>query len=179
MSDKTTATIQRCAECDRPTASWRRINALRAEGHDVQRRAALGLCYACYRRPGVAQRYPRRSRPADQVLDDYTELAAQGYTREQAAHRLGMTRDALDQALSRHRDDPRSDAVGRAAWAEKADRARNRALGYKVLPYLDPATVDAARRTVACRARDVEDARALLDALGLGAEDIHESGRTA
>jgi cytochrome c553 len=175
----TTATIQRCAECDRPTASWRRINALRADGHDVARSAALGLCYACYRRPGVAQRYPRRTRLADQVLDDYTELAAQGYSREQAAHRLGMTRDALDQVLSRHRDDPRSDAVGRAAWAEKADRARNRALGYKVLPHLDAATVDAARRTVACHARDADDARTLLEALGIGAEYAHQPGRTA
>ncbi len=42
-------------------------------------------------------------RPAAALAEDAAELACQGYTRAQAADRLGVTRSALDQAFRRAR----------------------------------------------------------------------------
>lgn len=42
------------------------------------------------------------------LLDDWAALRARGYTREEAAPRLGLTLAGLERMLQRHRDDPRA-----------------------------------------------------------------------
>jgi hypothetical protein len=78
---------------------------------------ARGLAGTCYRRlssrldRGASDElldHPRRLRSADDVLDDWTELRAQGATREEAARRLGMALESFEQVLYRHRGDPRA-----------------------------------------------------------------------
>jgi hypothetical protein len=58
---------------------------------------ARGLAGTCYRR--LSSRLD---------LDDWTELRAQGATREEAARRLGMALESFEQVLYRHRGDPRA-----------------------------------------------------------------------
>jgi hypothetical protein len=50
------------------------------------------------------QRSSRTTRPAAELAEDAAELAGQGYTPEHSAGRLGVSRAALDKALSRSRD---------------------------------------------------------------------------
>ena len=50
-----------------------------------------------------------RTRHDAQTWEDYDELAVQGYSREHAARRLGMTKAALEKALARR---PQGDEVG-------------------------------------------------------------------
>lgn len=88
-------------------------------GHRPRRRGRgtpqiiRGLCPACYCREnanGTLADWPRTTRTRDDVLDDWVILRAQGYTRRQAAERLGMTLAAFDGAIYRARrdDDPRA-----------------------------------------------------------------------
>jgi hypothetical protein len=69
-----------------------------------QPHAGRGLCRLCYRhaaKHGQLDRFPA-VRPGNRhLVEDYLELAAQGYTRKQAAERLGVRRDTLDAALRR------------------------------------------------------------------------------
>lgn len=61
-------------------------------------------CNACYRRNyrrGAHIDLPRRNRSRTDVVDDYLLLRSEGYTRRQIAARLGMNRNALEQALKR------------------------------------------------------------------------------
>jgi hypothetical protein len=77
-------------------------------------RGLAGVCYArleARHRRGASDElldYPRRLRSADDVLDDWTKLRAQGATREEVAARLGMTLGGLERVLYRHRGDPRA-----------------------------------------------------------------------
>jgi predicted DNA-binding protein (UPF0251 family) len=49
-----------------------------------------------------AQDWQRSQHRGNQVLiDEYEDLAALGYTREQAAERLGVPKNTLDRALAR------------------------------------------------------------------------------
>jgi hypothetical protein len=50
------------------------------------------------------ERSARTTRPAAELAEDAAELASQGYTPEHAAGRLGVSRAALDKALSRIRE---------------------------------------------------------------------------
>jgi len=52
--------------------------------------------------------FPRRCRPADDVLDDWAAMRADGATREEAAERLGMALESFERVLYRHADDPRA-----------------------------------------------------------------------
>lgn len=76
------------------------------------RHLGRGLCQKCHRRlyrraaRGTSDElldYERVSRSALDVIEDWESLAAQGYTRKQAATRIGMTPAALNQAIARHR----------------------------------------------------------------------------
>lgn len=76
------------------------------------RHIGRGLCHVCYRhlhdraRRGAGDElldFERVSRPAADVVEDFQMLSGQGYTRRQAAERMGISLAALDQALVRHR----------------------------------------------------------------------------
>ena len=58
-------------------------------------------CHRWIRLYGRLEDYPRRTRCSTDLLEDFTELAAQGYTREQIAERLRMKLDSMDRALLR------------------------------------------------------------------------------
>lgn len=64
-------------------------------------RGLCGKCYEIARLAGTLDAYPRLHRPYPHTWEDYDELAAQGYSREHAARRLGMTKAALEKALER------------------------------------------------------------------------------
>jgi hypothetical protein len=75
--------------------------------------AGRGLCRRCYKRARLAGRladYERRSRSADEALDEWTLMRSEGYTVPQAAARMGMSAAALFGALARakRRGDPRA-----------------------------------------------------------------------
>lgn len=87
--------------------------------HDVApppgacRHEGRGLCARCYRKAqqdGSLVDRPRLLRHRDEVLEDWPRLRAEGYTKRQAAERLGMSFSALDRMLSRARSagDPRA-----------------------------------------------------------------------
>lgn len=63
-----------------------------------------GLCEACHDRAirrGVLMDFERRSRPVDEVVEDWLMLREQGHDRRRAAERMGITHHALEQALLR------------------------------------------------------------------------------
>ena len=70
----------------------------------IQARRLCGACCARHKANGTLDHWPRQTRPAADTAEHYTELAAQGYSRARAADRLGVTVDAIDQALRRARD---------------------------------------------------------------------------
>lgn len=74
--------------------------------HPNRRHHARGLCDNCYpvirRRHRLAD-YPPVVRSREAFLEDYTLLRSEGHTRGQIAERLGLTRGAVDQAISRAR----------------------------------------------------------------------------
>jgi hypothetical protein len=80
---------------------------------------ARGLCWFCYRaatKNGELFDYPRSTRSRDEVLDEWEMLRGEGYTRRQAAERIGMTFEAFDRALYR----ARSAGDPRAVWSTTA-----------------------------------------------------------
>jgi len=71
------------------------------------------LCETCYgreRRAGRLDEHPRRTWSRDDLLEEWSFLHGQGYTRKQAADRLGISPAALDRAIWRARaaGDPRA-----------------------------------------------------------------------
>lgn len=71
--------------------------------HDTRR--VRGLCQCCWHRVVKTDEihdYPRVTRRAADVAEDWAELSAQGVSRRDAAARLGMTYAAFDRALYRH-----------------------------------------------------------------------------
>lgn len=72
--------------------------------HPDRAHHARGQCRRCYQRDYYARRCgPRRTRRRADVVEDYQFLRRHGYSRQQIADRIGMTRVALDRALSRAR----------------------------------------------------------------------------
>ena len=69
-----------------------------------KRNHGRGLCVGCYswlRRRGLLDVYANAKRPQAVTYEDWLELKAQGYTRQHAADRLGITLHALEQAITR------------------------------------------------------------------------------
>jgi len=95
--------VRTCAgPCGRPIAT----HADPARG--VLRHDGRGLCTTCCKNKDVRLDHPRRLRPADELLDEWSVLRRAGATRVEAAKRLGMTERALHRMLQRHRHDPRA-----------------------------------------------------------------------
>lgn len=109
---------QECSRCRRrtmPKDRWRAKSrterkALQARG--VTARGGRGLCDSCYRyawERGELVDHERKLRPWSEVREDWEALADRSLSRNENARRLaprlGMTYDALDRALSRHRDE--------------------------------------------------------------------------
>ena len=69
-----------------------------------RRNHGRGLCSACYSwatRRGLLDTYARDTRDRLHTYAEWLELQAQGYTRQHAADRLGITLHALEQAITR------------------------------------------------------------------------------
>ena len=69
-----------------------------------KRNHGRGLCVGCYswlRRRGLLGIYASAKQPQADTYDDWLELQAQGYSRQHAADRLGITLHALEQAITR------------------------------------------------------------------------------
>jgi hypothetical protein len=68
--------------------------------------ASRGVCENCHYHVvtrGLWDDYPRSTWPRELLLAEWEFLRQQGYTRGQAAERLGVTRDAIDKAIARER----------------------------------------------------------------------------
>ncbi len=79
-----------CRACRRPYPS---------NAHTGRR--LCGRCYDRHHRHGTLADYPTRVRLRADLIADYLTLRADGLARTWIAHRLGMTRGALDRALQR------------------------------------------------------------------------------
>jgi predicted DNA-binding protein (UPF0251 family) len=65
-----------------------------------------GVCEACHYhviRYGLTDEYPRSTWPRELLLAEWEWLRRQGYSRAQAAERLGVSKDAIDKAIARER----------------------------------------------------------------------------
>lgn len=77
-----------CAECPR----------------ELDRHGARGLCRSCYERHRWAGTYldlPRRTWARDEVLTEWQLLRSEGFTRRQAAERLGIKFNTFERAICR------------------------------------------------------------------------------
>lgn len=110
-----TPTTIPCARCQHPTVPQRIHRKFPEVRAAARRLIARGLCSRCYQTPAAAHDFPRRTMSRDDLLDDWVVLRGEGYTVLHAADRLGISLDALSQALTRAKraGDPR---VGRVDW---------------------------------------------------------------
>jgi hypothetical protein len=72
--------------------------------HPAQPAYGRGLCRGCYdhhRDHGTLDQHPRTTVPLADFAADYQHLRTYGHTRRYIATRIGMTRDAVDQAYRR------------------------------------------------------------------------------
>ena len=78
-----------CVDCGthRPGARWRRL---------------CGTCYERHRYHGTVDRFQRTTWINDELIAEWEWLASEGYTRAQAAERLGMSKKRLEKAIERH-----------------------------------------------------------------------------
>lgn len=115
-------------------------------------RRARGLCDPCYEKERRADRladHPRSTWSRDDLMAEWELLRQDGYTRRQAADRLGVSYVAFDRAITRARaaGDPRA-ALGQAggiyAAAKAVDDARA-AIRAATQPAPPPATPPAPR----------------------------------
>jgi hypothetical protein len=85
-----------CARCDRA-----RI---------IRVRGMCRLCYDVTRNNGTVIDFAPILRPRDEVMHEWDLLRGEGYTKRQAAERLGMTWEAFDRTFHRARraGDPRA-----------------------------------------------------------------------
>lgn len=80
--------IRTCADCGR---------TMHIEG-----RGLCGACYWRHRQAGTIDDFPRRQLPARDLVEDYEFLRrSEGYTRRQAAERMGITLARLEKAIER------------------------------------------------------------------------------
>ena len=106
--NQTSGQRPRCVDCGKTT---RPGHAHAADYPGTVRYARRGLCDSCdsrHTRQGTINDFDTQARRWDEIADDYAMLCADGYPIPVIAARLGMTPKALDQALCRHRDDPRA-----------------------------------------------------------------------
>jgi hypothetical protein len=77
--------------------------------------AGRGLCRPCHQTAGEDRiDYERVGRSRDELMAEWEILRGEGYTKRQAAERLGMTFEAFDRAYHRARaaGDPRAYTTG-------------------------------------------------------------------
>lgn len=94
----------RCTRCAQPT--YPRPAGLRF----IEGRGLCDLCYPRAHRHGVLVDYERTKRTRDEVMDYWELLRSEGYSKRQAAARIGMSLEAFDRAFHRARraGDPRA-----------------------------------------------------------------------
>lgn len=65
-----------------------------------------GLCGSCWHRHdrnGTLENFPRVTRDRAEILEDWAFLSREGYTRAEAARRMGITKKCLEKAIERAR----------------------------------------------------------------------------
>lgn len=80
--------------------------SIRPSTHVTRYHQGRGLCNFCYvaaARRGTLIDHERRTRTRDEVMAEWESLRAEGYSKAQAATRIGMTYDAFDTAFTRAR----------------------------------------------------------------------------
>lgn len=102
----------RCAAC----TAWM-VPHRHQPGPGQVMHAGRGLCEGCYERKWRSGRladFPAQLRPRAEVMEEWELLRSEGYTKRQAAERLGMTFAAFDRAFHRARKagDPRAYVPG-------------------------------------------------------------------
>lgn len=91
--------VPRCRNCSCPMVGQRETSP-----PGWRRHVARGLCSRCWsaaRTAGDLVDFERNTRTRDEVLDEWVLLRGEGYTRAQAAERIGMTFAAFDRAYWR------------------------------------------------------------------------------
>ncbi len=165
-----------CRRCSVPVVPHNQWTALSPEAkRDVRVHHGRGLCHNCrnvVRRAGELDRYPPQSQYHDwkRLLPTYLELRRAGRSRAYIAEHLGVTKSALEKAVERaaRRGDSRVDyAPGRGTRPDPYGTTYAAEHRRKAKPIPTDDTALAAARTVCDRARDADDARQLLDALGI------------
>jgi len=105
-------TLGHCTECGVRLVGKADWSISRPQG--CRRHGGYGLCVAHYaqmirrrKKPVTKRRSPSRAkmRSREEVLEDYLTIRDEVESLEDAAHRMGMTVSALDQALYRARRD--------------------------------------------------------------------------
>lgn len=90
-----------CALCEIPMCS---AKVKPPRGAWYARHMGRRLCTSCYglrRRQGTLDEFERATRPRVEVFEEWLILKRSGVTRREAAHRMGMTVEALDQVRYR------------------------------------------------------------------------------
>jgi transposase-like protein len=116
-----------CAECG-STMVPRSSATDRVTTHEGR-----GLCPPCYRQAqygGRLDEYPRRSWSREDVMSEWDLLRAEGYTRRNAAERLGLKWETFDRAFYRAKaaGDPRAVPERPAQWMPAHEMGDNHAM---------------------------------------------------
>lgn len=93
--------IALCVLCEIPMCSAK-VKPPKAAWYD--RHMGRGLCTSCYglhRRQGTLDQFDRLTRPRVDTFEEWLMLKRSGATRREAAQRMGMTLEALDQVRYR------------------------------------------------------------------------------
>lgn len=89
----------KCVECSRPVfpRTWDVEPRHRHHGRNM-----CSTCYGRLRRSGFLDDCERLAKPSSETAKRWLSLKARGWSRAEAAHDMGTTVPALEQALSRH-----------------------------------------------------------------------------
>jgi predicted DNA-binding protein (UPF0251 family) len=106
--------VGHCSQCEIPLVSdsvWEAYGRAGKDRSHFARHSGNKLCNGCFKRISRAEYRRRENKPAysgmrrrEEVLEDWELLRSDGVTDlEVAAHRMGMSKGALEQALYRAR----------------------------------------------------------------------------
>src|SRR6478735_4128924 len=109
MSLSSRALPRKCSRCGRGLISdavYKTLSIAERQERNVHKHQGRGLCALCYDvcgRNGTLIDYERKRIPHDEVMDEWELLKGRGYSRREAAARIGVTKKALDLHIQRER----------------------------------------------------------------------------